>query len=101
MYAGGDAWMSKATKHRTQIYLNEREYQYLKQQAEKEGSIAKVIRNLIDEKLKVPENYKDDPFYKWVKKPIKTGISDLAAEHDKYLYSKGKKWEPSLWIRVL
>lgn len=80
--------MSKVTARRTQVYLREQEYQYLKQRAVKEGSIAKVVRSLIDEKLKAPVDYKNDPFYKWLTTPIETGIPDLAKEHDKYLYGK-------------
>lgn len=83
--------MNKKKLHRTQIYISEEQYQYLKQTARKEGSIAKVIRNLIDEKLSAPKNYLADPLYKWVKKPIKSGVSDLGIEHDKHLYEQGKK----------
>lgn len=35
-------------KHRTQLYLDEGQYRWLKQQAGKSGSIAAVVRGLID-----------------------------------------------------
>jgi hypothetical protein len=85
--------MTKVTARRTQVYLREQEYQYLKQRAAKEGSIAGVIRSLIDEKLKAPADYKNDPFYKWLTSPIETGISDAAVNHDKYIYGENYKEE--------
>jgi len=35
-------------KHRTQLYLNEGQYRWLRQRAGKSGSIAAVVRDLID-----------------------------------------------------
>lgn len=35
-------------KHRTQLYLDEGQYRWLKQQAGEAGSIAAVVRDLID-----------------------------------------------------
>jgi hypothetical protein len=35
-------------KHRTQLYLDEAQYRWLKQRAGKSGSIAAVVRELID-----------------------------------------------------
>jgi hypothetical protein len=35
-------------KHRTQLYLNEGQYRWLQQRAGKSGSIAAVVRELID-----------------------------------------------------
>jgi hypothetical protein len=35
-------------KHRTQLYLNDAQYRWLRQRAEKAGSIAAVVRELID-----------------------------------------------------
>lgn len=35
-------------KHRTQLYLDEGQYRWLRQQAGKSGSIAAVVRELID-----------------------------------------------------
>jgi hypothetical protein len=35
-------------KHRTQLYLNEGQYRWLRQRAGKSGSIAAVVRELID-----------------------------------------------------
>ena len=35
-------------KHRTQLYLDEDQYRWLKRQAERAGSLAQVVRDLID-----------------------------------------------------
>lgn len=35
-------------RHRTQLYLDEDQYRWLKQRAGRRGSIAGVVRNLID-----------------------------------------------------
>ncbi len=35
-------------RHRTQLYLDDGQYRWLKQQAQREGSIAQVVRDLID-----------------------------------------------------
>lgn len=43
-------------KHRTQLYLDEGQHRWLKQRAGKSGSIAAVVRELIDvERLRRPD----------------------------------------------
>jgi hypothetical protein len=37
-----------SVKHRTQLYLDEGQHRWLKQQAGKSGSIAAVVRELVD-----------------------------------------------------
>lgn len=41
-------YSSMKQKHRTQLYLDEGQYRWLRQRAGKSGSIAAVVRELID-----------------------------------------------------
>jgi hypothetical protein len=43
-----EAMLYSSMKHRTQLYLNEGQYRWLRQRAGKSGSIAAVVRELID-----------------------------------------------------
>lgn len=79
--------MSKVVSRKTQIYLDEEQYQYLQREAKKVGSIAKVIRNLIDERLRRVD-VKDDPIFKLGARPFKSKEGDLSVNHDKYLYEE-------------
>jgi len=45
---GRDRMLYSSMKHRTQLYLDEGQYRWLKQRAGKSGSIAAVVRDLID-----------------------------------------------------
>jgi hypothetical protein len=44
----GRVMLYSSMKHRTQLYLNEAQYRWLRQRAGKAGSIAAVVRELID-----------------------------------------------------
>ena len=44
----GRLMLYSSMKHRTQLYLDEGQYRWLKQRAGKAGSIAAVVRELID-----------------------------------------------------
>jgi hypothetical protein len=46
--SGGDPMLYSSVKHRTQLYLDEGQYRWLKQRAGEAGSIAAVVRDLID-----------------------------------------------------
>jgi hypothetical protein len=47
-------------KHRTQLYLSEAQYRWLKGRAGKSGSIAAVVRELVDaERLRRPDPAED------------------------------------------
>jgi hypothetical protein len=48
MPSGGRPMLYYSMKHRTQLYLDEGQYRWLKQRAGKAGSIAAVVRELID-----------------------------------------------------
>lgn len=45
---GGWATLYSSMKHRTQLYLDEGQYRWLRQRAGHSGSIAAVVRELID-----------------------------------------------------
>jgi hypothetical protein len=53
-------------KHRTQLYLNEAQYRWLKGRAGKSGSIAAVVRELIEsERLRRPD-VAEDPLLRYL-----------------------------------
>ena len=71
---------------RTRLYLEEPLYQFLKKEARKHGSIAAVVRKLIEEKMTMVVEYKEDPIFKLGKRPAKSGRADISGHHDRYLY---------------
>lgn len=77
-------------KHRTQLYLNEAQHRWLRQRAGKSGSIAAVVRELIDaERLRRP-NPTADPLLSYLvdaepgRGPAKTSVATL----DRDLYGQ-------------
>jgi hypothetical protein len=46
--SGGKSTLYYSMRHRTQLYLDEGQYRWLKQRAGQAGSIAAVVRELID-----------------------------------------------------
>jgi hypothetical protein len=46
--SGVERMLNYSMKHRTQLYLDEAQYRWLRQRAGKSGSIAAVVRELID-----------------------------------------------------
>jgi len=46
--SGAESMLYYSMKHRTQLYLDESQYRWLRQQAGESGSIAAVVRELID-----------------------------------------------------
>jgi hypothetical protein len=46
--SAADPMLYSSMKHRTQLYLDEAQYRWLRQQAGESGSIAAVVRDLID-----------------------------------------------------
>ncbi|EKD42486.1 MAG: hypothetical protein ACD_73C00139G0003 [uncultured bacterium] len=78
--------------HRTQLYLDEIQYQYLKTLSQKEGkSIAQIIRDWIEDRRnkKDLKKVKNDPFLK-LRGHFKSGHPDMAAKFDDYLYGDAK-----------
>ena len=78
--------------HRTQLYLEDAQYEYLKEltRAQKK-SMARIIREWIDEKRqarKVKKNM-NDPFWK-MRGIGSSGKPDMAEHFDDYLYGDKK-----------
>jgi hypothetical protein len=53
-------------KHRTQLYLDEGQYRWLQQRAGKSGSIAAVVRELIDAERGRPADPAADPLLRFL-----------------------------------
>ncbi|NOZ69952.1 MAG: ribbon-helix-helix protein, CopG family [Deferribacteres bacterium] len=81
-----------ATKiHRTQIYLKEEQYQYLRQQAErKKASIAEIVREMIDERLPKEKDYEDNPLFSLGKDGFSMGRRKGSVMHDDHIYRRRK-----------
>ncbi len=78
--------------HRTQLYLEDSQYQYLKELARKEKkSIANIIREWIEEKrrARTATRYLKDPFFK-ARGLFSSGVPDMAERFDDYLYGDKK-----------
>lgn len=78
--------------HRTQLYLDDSQYHYIKDLARSEGkSIAQLVRGWIDEKRKrrAVKKYENDPLFK-MRGIFNSGRPDMAEHFDDYLYG-GKK----------
>jgi hypothetical protein len=77
--------------HRTQIYLKEEQYQYLRQQAErKKASIAEIVRELINERLPKDKDYEDNPLFMVGADDFAMGRRKGSAKHDDYIYRRKK-----------
>jgi hypothetical protein len=53
-------------KHRTQLYLDEDQYRWLKRRAGRDGSLAGVVRDLIDAARAEPVDVGDDPLVRYL-----------------------------------
>jgi len=49
-----------------------------------------VVRKLIEEKMTMVVEYKEDPIFKLGKRPAKSGRADISGHHDRYLYGAKK-----------
>ncbi len=75
--------------HRSQILLEEWQYQYLSDKARQEGkSISHIVRELISEWIesRSAETWEDDPFFDIIGM-VSSGDGQVAEEHDKYIYT--------------
>jgi hypothetical protein len=79
-------------KHRTQVSLENWQYQALLETSRKtKKSLSSIIRELVTEKFsKQASGAKSDPIMKIIGIGAGDG-SSVAREHDKYLYGKRKK----------
>jgi hypothetical protein len=55
-----------ALKHRTQLYLDDDQYRWLKQRAGRAGSIAAVVRDLIDTERSRRPRWDGDPLIRFL-----------------------------------
>jgi hypothetical protein len=80
---------------RTQIYLNQEEYDFVQTEARRRNEpMAAVIRNFIDEKMEIPEDaWTNNPMLRpWPHDPDWKGHEDGGINHDHYIYGCPKKW---------
>ncbi|MBI2981643.1 MAG: CopG family transcriptional regulator [Deltaproteobacteria bacterium] len=78
--------------HRTQLYLDDSQYHYIKDLARSEGkSVAQLIRDWIEERRKrrVAKKYANDPFIKG-RGLFNSGRPDMGENFDDYLYGDKK-----------
>jgi hypothetical protein len=77
-------------KHRTQLYLDDDQYRWLKQQAGRAGSIAAVVRQLVDEARSRRPRADHDPLVRYlVGEPPAEGRSPSSVESlDEDLYGR-------------
>lgn len=72
--------------HRTQLMLEEWQYEALRGRAESEGrSISDLVRDILKAHLKQPQRGRLSRI-----EGVAEGPSDLAREHDRYLYGEEK-----------
>ncbi len=62
----GRLMLYSSMKHRTQLYLDEGQYRWLKQRAGAAGSIAAVVRELIDAERARPAERGGDPLLRFL-----------------------------------
>jgi hypothetical protein len=75
--------------HRTQIYLTQEQYRYLRLQAEKKrASIAEIVRELINERLPKDRDYEENPLFSVGKDGLSMGRHKGSARHDDYIYRR-------------
>jgi hypothetical protein len=82
--------------HRSQILLEEWQYQYLRDEARREGkSISQIVRELITERMESRrgEALQDDPFFDIIGM-VSSGDGRVAEEHDKYIYTNDWRQDP-------
>jgi len=80
-------------KYRTQLYLDEDQYRFLKEQSTRYGiSMAGVVRSLIEREIEkgqeVPE---DDPIFRLGRESFATGRRNGSTNHDLYIYGQAKE----------
>lgn len=78
------------TRYRTQLYLDEVQYRFLKESAAKyDTSIAAVVRDLIDREMGDAYSVSDDdPLFQIGRDAAGTGRTDGSEAHDRYIYTQ-------------
>src|SRR5207248_1710611 len=119
MFANGGSHMKKRAKHesssvrehatitygtpephtgmlRTQIYLSKTQYDFLQSEAaRRDDTMAGVIRSLIDDKMKIPEDaWTNNPMLEPTPDdPNWEGAEDSSINHDHYAYGAPKRYK--------
>jgi hypothetical protein len=57
---------NRKLRHRTQLFLTDEQYRWLKVKAGDSGSIAAVVRDWIDSNVEPGPDQRDDPFIRWM-----------------------------------
>jgi len=75
-------------RHRTQLYLDEDQYRWLKQRASRGGSIAAVVRELIDGARSRTPSLAGDPFIRYLatEPPADSGAPSTVETIDRDVY---------------
>lgn len=83
---------SSVAEKRTQVYFPEKLYRDVKKRAKAESkSLAAVVREAVEKHLEEKEiDWENDPIFK-AAGIVKSGVRDLAVNHDHYLYGSPKK----------
>jgi hypothetical protein len=85
---GAGLMLYSSMKHRTQLYLNEGQYRWLKQRAGAAGSIAAVVRELIDAERARLADPGGDPLLRFLVEESpgrgREGSSVTTLDHDLY-----------------
>jgi hypothetical protein len=76
-------------RHRTQLHLDDDQYRWLRRRAREHGSIAAVVRQLIDDARRLQEPLRhDDPLIRFLAddEPAQAGQASSVADLDRALY---------------
>lgn len=75
-------------RHRTQLYLDADQYRWLKQRAGRRGSVAGVVRELIDDARSRRPSSTGDPFIRYLAEepPADGGAPSTVEDLDRDLY---------------
>jgi hypothetical protein len=86
----GQRMLYYSMKHRTQLYLSEAQYRWLKGRAGKSGSIAAVVRELIDAERLRRLDPAEDPLLRYLvaESPGKGGERTSVTTLDRDLYGR-------------
>ena len=77
---------------RTQIYLENEQYDYLSRESEKRGmSIAKYIRELIQKSMPKERDWEESSFWSIGEDGFTTGEVRGSLEHDRVIYKAKRK----------
>lgn len=79
--AGAGATLYYSMKHRTQLYLDEGQYRWLKERAGEGGSIAAVVRELVDAERARLADPGEDPLLRFLgEEPAAAGDAPSSVE---------------------